>query len=94
MAWKRTRAFPTSIRLAILRRDPTCMGCGVAPSVVADHVAPASEGGTDSIDNGQGLCRSCHDVKTKAETARGIARYQAERPTQRRRPEAHPGMRE
>lgn len=92
MAWKRTRAFPTAIRLRILRRDPWCMACGDRRSTIADHVVPAAEGGTDDISNGQGLCKPCHDAKTAAERARGLARYQAVRPTQRRRSEPHPGQ--
>jgi len=68
------------------------MGCGERPSAEADHIVPAAEGGTDSIDNGQGLCLDCHERKTQAERARGLARYQAVRPRQSRRPESHPGV--
>lgn len=92
MTWARTRAFPTSTRLRILRRDPTCMACGQRPSTKADHVIPAAEGGSDDESNGQGLCAECHEAKTKAERERGMKRYAERRPRQKRRSEAHPGL--
>ena len=82
------RAFPASIRRRILAAYPMCAACHVAPSTIADHVIPVAEGGTDDIDNGQGMCAACHNRKTRAEIARGRARKSPKRP-----PERHPGLR-
>ena len=60
-------AFHRRWRAAILRRDPVCKSCGRAPSTVADHIRPLSWGGDWSEDNGQGLCKPCHDRKTMTE---------------------------
>ena len=48
----------------VLRRDPICVACNRAPSSTADHVLPLEDGGTWELTNGQGLCTSCHSVKT------------------------------
>ncbi len=52
----------------ILARDPICVICGEAESVIADHVLPVEDGGDWSLENGQGLCRTCHNQKTAGET--------------------------
>lgn len=91
------RAFPAKLRTRILKRDPVCRCTGCThhdgrctkPSTVADHIIPVAEGGTDTLANGQGLCASCHDAKTRAEIKRGLAR----RPKRRRASEKHPGLR-
>lgn len=80
------RGFTQSQRAAILRRDRVCQICGLAPATIADHIQPVAEGGPDNLSNGQGVCSQCHDVKTKAEQARGRARHRGARP-----PDAHPG---
>lgn len=59
------------MRLNILHRDPICQdpfrtGCH-APATQADHIIPKWAGGTDSLDNGEGLCESCHARKTRLE---------------------------
>lgn len=55
-------------RKAILSRDPVCklrVKCEGDPSNVADHITPMSRGGKRfAMDNGQGLCKPCHDWKT------------------------------
>ena len=51
-------------RALILKRDPVCVECKVAPSVVADHKKALRAGGDWSLSNGQGLCRHCNAVKT------------------------------
>lgn len=92
----RRRSFPASVRRRILERDPVCRCAGCPdhegpcgqPSRIADHVVPWAEGGPDTIENGQGLCPACHDHKTRAEIARGLAR----RPPMRRPPARHPGL--
>jgi 5-methylcytosine-specific restriction enzyme A len=87
------RAFPTRMRTAILRLYPVCCACGRARSTVADHIishADCIRAGInpDTISNGQGLCGTCHDVKTKAEARAGRARQ----PRAKRPPEKHPGL--
>jgi 5-methylcytosine-specific restriction enzyme A len=61
-------------RLLILARDPLCkIGhfCkGEAPSTVADHIIPLSQGGDWSMDNGQGACERDHDWKTATQDSR------------------------
>lgn len=39
-----------------------------------DHIQSLEEGGTDTEDNVQPLCDACHDIKSKAERARGVKR--------------------
>ncbi len=57
-------------RSAVLRRDPICVVCWLAPSTVADHY-PLSrrdlvDGGLDpnAPAAGRGLCASCHGRET------------------------------
>lgn len=78
------------MRRAILRRDPVCVACGVAASTVADHVRSHAEclrAGIepDTLDNGQGMCATCHDLKTRREQRIGLNAWR--RPT-----EKHPGL--
>jgi 5-methylcytosine-specific restriction protein A len=95
---KGRRSFPPKVRAEILRRDPVCVctgWCGrhpgrcTAPSSIADHIVPHAEHGTDDLSNGQGLCSPCHDVKTRAEIARG--KFRVSKAAARRDPEPHPG---
>lgn len=52
-----------------------CLPAGLySPADEVDHIVPQAEGGTDAEDNLQAICRRCHDVKTKAEIARGANR--------------------
>ncbi len=55
-------------RAMILQRDPLCMwpGCH-EPATVADHIVPLRQGGGWDLENGQGLCRRHHNVKTRQE---------------------------
>ena len=70
-----SRGFPTAIRAYILQRDPTCRRCGLAPSVIADHIIPVAEGGSHDPDlNGQGLCAACDRSKTSDDATRGRRR--------------------
>lgn len=56
-------------RKMVLHRDPVCKICNSAPSTVADHIIPLARGGENTLENGQGLCASCHGKKTQAEDA-------------------------
>jgi 5-methylcytosine-specific restriction protein A len=65
-----TRNESRVFRRAVLRRDPVCRTCGIAPSTEADHVLPVADGGArHDVANGLGLCTPCHDIKTRAENA-------------------------
>ena len=57
-------------RELILSRHPVCVQCDMAASEHADHVVPLSQGGESTMENGQGLCPGCHNVKTKREGGR------------------------
>lgn len=62
-----------------------CEADGDEVQLELDHITPVAEGGTDTLDNTQLLCRSCHQPKTQAEAARGRARRSPHRP-----PRQHP----
>jgi hypothetical protein len=68
----RARHFPTLLRRFLVLRDEVCRTpwCG-APVRHADHVVAHAEGGSTSLQNGQGLCETCNQVKeTPGWTAR------------------------
>lgn len=83
--------FPPSVhRQAKRNLDNHCAQCGDNQCRLwLDHIVPAAEGGTDTIDNAQWLCTPCHDLKTKAEAARGRARHNARGKAST---EHHPGL--
>lgn len=56
--WKR-------LRDSVLAEHPVCQadGCDELATDV-DHITPKRKGGTDSLDNLQALCHSCHSAKT------------------------------
>lgn len=72
--------FQDGIRPRILQHDPICKRCGIEPSCIVDHIVPAGEAirqaqasgrypfspfaGFFLMSNLQGLCRSCHAIKT------------------------------
>jgi len=62
------------VRAAFLREHLLCVACKgtglVVATKVADHIRPLKDGGErfDWI-NPQGLCVSCHNLKTARETA-------------------------
>jgi 5-methylcytosine-specific restriction protein A len=98
MAWSDTarklklpRDWP-SRRRAVLARDASrCQlrlpGCTVNATEV-DHLRCIAEGGDHQPANLIAVCRACHLIKTKEESARGRARQ----PRARRPPEPHPGL--
>ena len=57
-------------RSMVLSRDPICRLCEREPSTEADHIVPLSHGGGWSLENGQGLCKTCHSRKTARERQR------------------------
>jgi len=51
------------------RRHPLCAHCEargrIVPATELDHIVALVNGGTDTPDNWQGLCSSCHEIKTR-----------------------------
>lgn len=62
------------LRKMVLARDPVCMICHNEPSHHVDHVLAIRQGGAKwQLDNLQGLCASCHSIKTRREIREGRA---------------------
>lgn len=57
------------LRLLVLRRYPICRlpEC-YAVATEVDHIVPKAQGGDDSMDNLQGLCKRHHSQKTMRES--------------------------
>jgi 5-methylcytosine-specific restriction protein A len=53
------------LRHVVLVEQPVCAICGRKESVEVDHIMPVSKGGKDDRDNLQGVCRDCHEDKTR-----------------------------
>ncbi|GAB6857640.1 HNH endonuclease [Microbacterium xylanilyticum] len=64
-----------TLKRRILQRDGgRCYACG-GDAITADHVTPVGEGGDLWDENNlAAICKTCHDAKTAAETARGAQR--------------------
>lgn len=65
-----------SLRALVLVRD--AWQCKQCRAIIAspkhahvDHIVPRSRNGSDSLDNLQVLCASCHSLKTRQENGRG-----------------------
>ena len=66
LAEAREKGRHTPIEWEALRQacGPSCLKCGeTKPDIVKDHIVPIYQGGSDSIDNIQPLCRSCNAAK-------------------------------
>jgi len=50
------------------------------PAAELDHIVSLAEGGSDDIDNLQGLCTTHHQEKTRAEAVRGQRRRHGNEP--------------
>lgn len=66
------RSWREGTRLRILARDPVCVNpFGLENHIVlsteVDHKVPKSQGGDDSDENLQGVCKPCHSRKTATE---------------------------
>jgi 5-methylcytosine-specific restriction protein A len=63
------------IRLAHLRREPTCRFCAarglVSAATDVDHVVALADGGTHADSNLRSLCHSCHSARTARDQAFG-----------------------
>ena len=66
------------LRADLFRRNPLCAECEKAGRItlatIRDHITPLAEQGADDRSNEQGLCEACHDIKSREEDKRGIAR--------------------
>jgi 5-methylcytosine-specific restriction protein A len=68
------------LREQLFDEQPLCVLClqegRTTVATIRDHIVPLAEGSVESKTNDgcQALCRSCSDVKTAAESARGRAR--------------------
>lgn len=54
--------------------DPICRECQRAASQEVDHITPRADGGSDDVENLQGLCKPCHSAKTMRELHRALPR--------------------
>ncbi len=60
--------FPLSVKRALLEAaEHRCVRCGSAENLQVDHIEPVHMGGEGTFENGQVLCRACHQAKTNAE---------------------------
>ena len=55
------------LRLLVLNRYPVCAHCNREASTDVDHIIPKADGGKDAMENLQGLCATCHAIKTTRE---------------------------
>lgn len=46
---------------------------GIPLATVRDHIVPMTQGGPDTIENSQPLCKACHDRKTMGEVREACA---------------------
>ncbi len=52
-------------RKLILAYQPWCSACGTTEQLTADHILAYSQGGSNTLDNLQVLCRSCNSRKQR-----------------------------
>lgn len=58
------------LRHLVISRDPVCRSCQHHLTQEVDHIKRKADGGTDDLNNLQGLCRACHKDKTSRENQR------------------------
>ena len=67
-----------ALRAELFTSNPLCAECErqgrVTRATQRDHIKPLAEGGADDASNVQGLCVSCHDLKSEAERLRAMRR--------------------
>lgn len=63
------------LRLVVLRHQPICSICHLAPSTEVDHIEPLADNGEPyNLSNLQGTCAKCHAAKSHKERAARCAR--------------------
>ena len=66
------------LRMQLFRDEPFCRVCVQAGqrtvATIRDHIIPRTEGGTEDDNNIQPMCESCHQVKIREESKRGMWR--------------------
>lgn len=64
----RGRKWQSIRHLALLKTYGRCAEClrndKLSPAHQVDHITPLHKGGTDDLDNLEGLCLTCHEAKT------------------------------
>jgi 5-methylcytosine-specific restriction protein A len=60
------------LRQQVLKRDKhLCQPClrasALSPATQVDHIIPKAKGGTDDLENLEGICSPCHKRKTTLE---------------------------
>lgn len=72
MAWSKASRYGhrhRKLRALLLAQEPVCRTCKRALATEADHIVPRYRGGSDDMENLQGLCGPCHKRKTARESA-------------------------
>jgi len=59
------------LRSLVITRDPICRLCRDQLTIEVDHIVRKADGGTDDLNNLQGLCKACHQDKTLTENVDG-----------------------
>ncbi|WP_336621321.1 HNH endonuclease signature motif containing protein [Streptomyces sp. DH10] len=57
--WRKVRAQAIALH-------PFCLNCGSTEDLTGDHIRPLDQGGTNTLDNVQVLCRSCNSSREQA----------------------------
>ena len=73
------------LRRMVLARQPLCQDPfgthahhhELVPATEVDHITPLAAGGGNSLENLQGLCKSCHSRKTRQENGPGVGGMQS-----------------
>lgn len=54
-------------RAIVLKEEPYCAICGLLSTTV-DHIVAVSKGGGHERDNLRGLCKTCHDKRSRQQS--------------------------
>lgn len=57
------------LRRYVLSLDPMCRKCMREIATEVDHIKRKVDGGSDDVENLQGLCHECHKIKTLRENS-------------------------